>query len=171
MNRLGGMARGAVAGAAATLAMDAFLYRRFRKGGGAQRFLGWESSAGIETWEAAPAPARAAKRLLEGATRREIPEQHVRALNNATHWAYGIFAGMQYGAVVGGQRWPKLRYGPPFGAIVWASGYAVLPAMGVYRPIWEYDRLTLWKDFSAHIVFGAATAVAFRALSARTLES
>jgi hypothetical protein len=47
---------------------------------------------------------------------------------------------------------------------VWAAGYAVLPALGVYRPIWEYDLETLWKDLSAHLVFGLATAGAFRVL-------
>jgi len=53
----------------------------------------------------------------------------------------------------------------PFGAAVWASGYVVLPLLGVYKPIWKYDFETLRKDLSAHLVFGTATAVAFRLLS------
>jgi hypothetical protein len=57
-----------------------------------------------------------------------------------------------------------LRYGLPFGACVWASGYAVLPALGVYRPIWEYDLVTLGKDLGAHLVYGLGTAAAARAL-------
>jgi hypothetical protein len=40
----------------------------------------------------------------------------------------------------------------------------VLPAIGVYRPIWEYDLETLGNDLSAHLVFGVCTATAFRAL-------
>jgi hypothetical protein len=41
----------------------------------------------------------------------------------------------------------------------------VLPLLGVYKPIWKYDLRTLGKDLSAHLVFGTATAVAFRLLS------
>jgi hypothetical protein len=47
---------------------------------------------------------------------------------------------------------------------VWATGYVVLPAAKLYQPIWEYDRVTLAKDLSAHLVYGLATAVALRLL-------
>jgi hypothetical protein len=55
--------------------------------------------------------------------------------------------------------------GLPFGAAVWASGYVVLPLLGVYEPIWKYDLETLGKDLSAHLVFGTATAAAFSLLA------
>ena len=54
--------------------------------------------------------------------------------------------------------------GAPFGALVWATGYVVLPASGVYKPIWEYDPKTLWKDLSAHLAYGIGTATAFALL-------
>jgi hypothetical protein len=41
----------------------------------------------------------------------------------------------------------------------------VLPRLGLYKPIWEYDRTTLAKDLSAHLVFGVTTAATFRVLS------
>jgi hypothetical protein len=44
------------------------------------------------------------------------------------------------------------------GVGVWAAGYVVLPAFGVYEPIWNYDAETLRKDLSAHLVFGVAAA-------------
>jgi hypothetical protein len=47
---------------------------------------------------------------------------------------------------------------------VWVSGYAVLPAAMLYRPIWEYDRATLAKDLSAHLVYGLTTATVFSLL-------
>jgi hypothetical protein len=50
---------------------------------------------------------------------------------------------------------------------VWGSGYVVLPAAGLYQPIWEYDRRTLANDLSAHLVYGLTTAAVFRALSPR----
>ena len=56
-------------------------------------------------------------------------------------------------------------YGLPFGAAVWASGYVVLPLLGVYKPIWKYDLETLEKDLSAHLVFGTATAAAYSLLT------
>jgi hypothetical protein len=46
-----------------------------------------------------------------------------------------------------------------------ANSYAVLGALGIYQPIWEYDADTLRDDLTAHLVFGAATAVAYRVLA------
>jgi hypothetical protein len=147
--------------------MDLLVYRRYRREGGASSFSAWESSAGLESWDGAPAPARAAKRLIETVRRRELPPKHVRALNNVTHWAFGLAAGASYGLFASVVSAPKLRYGVPFGAGVWAGGYAVLPALGVYQPIWDYDLETLGKDVSAHLVFGVVTAGAYLALAPR----
>jgi hypothetical protein len=41
---------------------------------------------------------------------------------------------------------------------VWVVSYAVLPAAGLYKPIQDYDRETLAKDLSAHLVYGTTTA-------------
>ena len=61
-------------------------------------------------------------------------------------------------------RAPRVWAGLPFGAAVWATGYVVLPRLGVYEEIWNYDLETLAKDLSAHLAFGTATAAAFRLL-------
>jgi hypothetical protein len=50
---------------------------------------------------------------------------------------------------------------------VWAQSYAVLVPAKLYKPIWEYDAETLWKDLSAHLVYGLATATTFRVLAGR----
>jgi hypothetical protein len=55
----------------------------------------------------------------------------------------------------------RVAYGPFFGAGVWGTGYVVLPLAGLYRQIWEYDRVTLAKDLSAHLLFGTTTAATF----------
>ena len=67
---------------------------------------------------------------------------------------------------------PRVWFGLPFGAGVWGSGYVVLPAAGLYQPIWEYDRRTLANDLSAHLVYGLTTAAVFRVLVAprRTVD-
>jgi hypothetical protein len=145
--------------------MDASLYRRYRHDGGNAAFPGWESSEGLVSWENAPAPALVAKRLLERVLEDEISPRYARLLNNATHWGFGLAAGAGYGLLLGSRRKPKVWYGLPFGAAVWASGYVVLPQLGVYKPIWKYDLETLGKDLSAHLVFGTATAAAFRLLA------
>ena len=117
------------------------------------------------SWESAPGPALAAKVLLEGVFKREISPRYARLLNNATHWGFGLAAGAAYGLLIGSRRRTKVWYGLPFGAAVWASGYVVLPQLGVYKPIWKYDLETLAKDLSAHLVFGTATAAAYSILT------
>jgi hypothetical protein len=165
MSTLDSAIRGVAASAPGTLAMDASLYRRYRHDGGDVAFPAWESSEGLATWENAPAPALVAKRLLEAVLKRDLPPRYARLLNNATHWGFGLAAGAGYGLLLGSRRDPKVWYGLPFGAGVWAFGYVVLPQLGVYEPIWKYDLETLWKDLSAHLVFGTATAAAFRLLA------
>lgn len=59
---------------------------------------------------------------------------------------------------------PKAWFGLPFGVAVWASGYVVLPQLGVYQPIWRYDLKTLRDDLRVHLVYGTATAGASRLL-------
>ena len=50
------------------------------------------------------------------------------------------------------------------GAGVWVQSYAVLVPAKLYKPMWEYDAETLWKDLSAHLVYGLATVTTFRVL-------
>jgi hypothetical protein len=159
---LGSIIRGVGASAVGTLVMDAFLYCDYRHEGGQQAFPGWESSEGVTSWDDAPAPARAAKRVLEGALGRDVPPRYARLLNNVAHWGLGLAAGAGYGLLAAGRGAPKVQAGFPFGAAVWASGYVVLPRLGVYEQIWKYDIETLAKDLAAHLVFGTATAAAFR---------
>jgi uncharacterized membrane protein YagU involved in acid resistance len=164
MSALASAVRGLAASAPGTLAMDASLYRQYRRDGGEVAFPAWESSEGVSTWENAPAPALVAKKLLEAVLKHDVAPRYARFLNNATHWGFGLAAGAGYGLLLGSRRDPKVWYGLPFGAAVWASGYVVLPLLGAYEPIWKYDLETLGKDLSAHLVFGTATAAAFRLL-------
>ena len=157
--------RGVAASAVGTLAMDAFLYRRYRHDDGKAAFPDWESSKGLASWDDAPAPALVAKQLLERVLGHELSPRYARLLNNATHWGFGLANGAGYGLLLASQRKPKVWYGLPFGAAVWANGYVVLPRFGVYKEIWEYDIETLAKDLSAHLVFGTATAATFRLLA------
>ena len=162
---VGALVRGLVAGAIGTAAMDAFLFYRYRRGGGESGFAAWESSAGVTTWEDAPAPAHVGKRIVEGLFDVELPATRVRLVNNVMHWGYGIANAGGYGLVAGSLPEPRIRYGLPFGASVWASGYVILPLAKLYEPIWKYDAKTLANDLSAHLVYGLGTAAAMQALS------
>jgi hypothetical protein len=162
---LGSVVRGLVAGAVGTVAMDTLLFARYRRSGGGSSAEEWESSAGITTWEQAPAPAQVGRRLVEGLFRVTLPPTRARLVNNVMHWGYGIFNGAPYGIVAESLPSPRIRYGLPFGAAVWASSYVILPAAKLYEPLWKYDRKTLGNDLSAHLVYGLATATALRLLS------
>ena len=161
---LSSMARGVAASALGTLVFDAFLYGRYRREGGDVAFVDWESSKGVDSWDKAPAPALVGKKLIEFVSRRELSPRYVRSLNNLMHWGYGSSTGAGYALVAGSADKSKLWVGLPFGAAVWASGYVVFPLLGVYEPIWKYDLKTLWRDLSGHLVFGAATATAYKEL-------
>lgn len=163
---LGAVARGVVAGAVGTAAMDALLFARYRRGGGDSEFADWEFSSGLSNWDQAPAPAQVGKRLVEGLFGRKLRPERAALVNNVTHWAFGLFGGAQYGLVAESLRSPRVRYGLPFGAGVWATGYVVLPAAHLYEPIWDYDPKTLAKDLSAHLVYGLGTSATLRLLSA-----
>jgi Protein of unknown function (DUF1440) len=164
---VGAVARGLVAGAVGTAAMDTFLFARYRRNGGDSSPGEWESSAGVTNWEEAPAPAHVGKRLVEGLFGIELAPNRARLVNNVMHWAYGILNGAQYGIVAESLPAPRIRYGLPFGATVWASDYVILPAAKLYEPIWDYDAKTLANDLSAHLVYGLATAATLRVLSPR----
>jgi hypothetical protein len=124
----------------------------------------WEISEQITRWERAPAPAQVGRRIVEGLFERKLPDARASQVNNVTHWAYGVLAGASYGVLAGSLRKPRAWCGLPFGAAVWLAGYAVLPAVGLYKPIWQYDAVTLAKDLSGNLVYGAGAGLAFAAL-------
>lgn len=163
---VGGLARGVLAGAIGTAAMDLVWFYRYRRGGGEQGPLAWETGDGVNTWDQASAPGQVGRRLVEGFLQRELPDRWARPMTNIMHWTTGLAWGAQYGLAISstkGQRW---TWGLAFGPAVWLASYALLPAAKLYRPIWEYDAKTLSKDLSAHVVYGTATGVAFAALAA-----
>jgi hypothetical protein len=165
MTPLGAVVRGLIAGGVGTAAMDLLLFWRYKRDNGEGNFLAWEFSAGLASWDEAPAPAQVGKRLIEGLFQVEVPVERAALVSNVTHWGYGMIGGQKYGMVAGSLSSPRVLYGIPFGATVWASSYVVLPLAHLYEPIWKYDLETLAKDLSAHLVYGLTTAVAFDLLA------
>ncbi len=158
----GAITRGVVAGAAGTLAMDLLWYSRYRRGGGVDGFLDWELSSSATSFEDAGAPAQVGKRLALTVLGKELPDRAAALTNNVVHWATGSQWGALYGIVRRSRPASSPADGLLLGPVAWGTAYAMLGAAGIYEPIWRYDKETLAKDLSAHLVFGVATAAAYR---------
>ena len=159
--------KGVLAGAVGTLAMDLVWYARYRRGGGEDGFLDWEFATSTSSFEEASAPGRAGKKIA-GAVGIELPDDAAGTTTNVMHWLTGLGYGAGH-ALRGGSD-GVVSGGAVTGGGAFLNSYAVLGAMGVYEPIWEYDAETLGKDLSAHLVFGLTTALVYRVLSGRAEE-
>lgn len=161
--------RGIVAGAVGTLAMDLLWYSRYRRGGGKDGFVSWEFSSSATSFEDAGAPAQVGKRFVRSVMRKDLPDRAAALTNNVVHWATGSQWGALYGIATRSRAASSPADGLLLGPAAWGTAYALLGAAGIYEPIWRYDKETLAKDLGAHLVFGVATAAAYRFLGrART---
>jgi hypothetical protein len=143
--------RGFVAGIAGTAAMTAYQLAVAKAQGKPL------ATPVPHRWADAPPPAQVAKKAAEAVgqggrfTREDVP-----LLTNAMHWLYGISWGLVYAATP--------VNGLVFGTGVWASAYAELVPLGIYRPPWKYPPQELALDWSYHAVYGLAVAAAYAAL-------
>ncbi len=167
-NVVGSAVRGALAGAAGTLAMDLLWHARYRKGGGSDGFADWELSTGAEDFEQAGTPAQVGRRLAGDLAHVELPESAAALTNNVVHWATGLQWGAAYGVAAACGLRPGTRSGVVLGLVACSTSYAVLPLLGLYKPIWTYDAKALGQDYSAHLVFGSVTGIALWALTRRS---
>ncbi|MGA3217041.1 MAG: hypothetical protein ABSD97_15285 [Acidimicrobiales bacterium] len=143
-----------LAGAVGTSAMDALLYRRYRRGGGSEQPLNWEFSAGVKTWEDVSAPGLVGKYVLQRLQGEEPPPEWARSLQNTVHWATGVGWSLPLALVVPQGKRFAWRCGVAIGPIAWITSYVVLPFAKIYKPIWDYDAKTLADDLTAHLVYG-----------------
>ena len=156
---------GAAAGAVGTMAMDLVEFRRYRRGGGTDRLIPWETAQGVSKWESASAPGQFGKRIVEALTGQELPDHWARTMTNTVHWATGIGFGAQFGLLCGLSERRQLALSLALGPTAWLSGYVILPLARVYKPIWDYDAVTLAKDLGTHVVYGSVTAACFAGLA------
>jgi hypothetical protein len=156
---------GAAAGAVGTLAMDLVWYRRYRGSGGESGFADWEFSTATEGFEDAGAPAEVGRRIVEVLFRTHLAPDTAGITNNLVHWGTGMGWGTALAMVARSRPLPIAVLGPAGGVVAWGTSYAVLGSAGIYQPMWEYEARTLWKDLTAHLAFGMATATTFRFLS------
>ena len=159
------LAIGAVSGLAGTAAMDVLQYLWYRRGGGEQSPLRWESADGVSSWDAASAPGQLGEKLARRLSGAPLADHWARTMTNTVHWATGAGWGLQYALVSGAPSPHAVVRALALGPVAWLSGYAVLPLAGVYEPIWRYSLRTLGKDLSGHVVYGSVTSAAYALLS------
>ena len=102
---LAAVAAGLLAGAVGTVCLDTVQYLRHRRAGGTESPLAWEF-APIHTWETAPDPGQAARRVIEDFTERKLPDSWAWPISTAAHWACGSAAAAMYGVMAGSARRP-----------------------------------------------------------------
>ena len=159
--------RGAVAGAVGTLGMDLLWHARYRRAGGDDGFADWELSRATHDWEHAATPGLIGRRIARDVLHRDLPDSAAGATATVVHWATGVQWGAVYGVVAAATGRPGIRSGVAVGLAACSTSYLVLPLLGLYKPIWEYDAKALSQDYSAHVLFGALTGAAFWALTRR----
>ena len=119
MTPLAAVLGGIVAGAVGTVCLDTVEYLRYRRGGGKESPLAWEF-APVDSWDEAPVPRQVAKRVIEGFTRRPLPDRWAFLTSTATHRGYGSAWGAVYGVVAGSLPvWKKEHYAS--GATAWIN--------------------------------------------------
>lgn len=159
---------GGISGAVGMVAMDALWYQRQRRQGGTQKPLEWEFSQGLESWDDVSAPGQVAHLVLGRVLGDSVPDGWARPAQNAVHWATGVAWGAQFGAVAASSKRRGPVWGLALGATAWTTSYVVLPLAGIYKPVWTYEAKVLWSDLSAHLLYGAITGAAFKAVTRRT---
>ena len=155
---------GTLVGLTGTIAMDLLWYRR--DGAKVGSFPSWEFSTGADSFDDVGAPAKVARRLAS-AFHQQIPDRHAGVANDVVHWATGLGWGLFAAGLAYLSPLPPVAAGVTAGISAFATSYAVLPLLRIYDPIWEYDAPTLWKDLSAHLVYGSASGLALAAVAGR----
>ncbi|MEX2424617.1 MAG: hypothetical protein WD990_11625 [Acidimicrobiia bacterium] len=159
--RLSDVAIGTAAGLVGTLAMDTLWWRRSRQAGSELGFVEWEFNTGTDydSFDDVPAPGQVGQRLacLVGV---DIPVASAGLTTDVVHWATGASWGAAAVTITAVSPLAAVPAGIVAGVAAVSTAYGALGAAGIYEPVWAYDSQTLWKDVSAHLVFGTAAGAA-----------
>lgn len=149
--RLGGVAaavgKGLAAGVAGTAAMT----------------VSSTLEAKLRGREPSTTPARAASKVLGVAP---VDEQGERRFNNLVHWGYGTGWGAVRGLLAAVGLGNVAATAAHLGA-VWGGEQVVLPATGASPPATEWGGTEIAVDLWHHVVYAAATGLAYQWLDRR----
>ena len=150
---LAAVVQGLIAGAVGTAALTAYQIATGKT----------EESEDPKDWSETPAPAQVGKRVAEGVFEQDVPLEKAGTVTQLVHWLYGTSWGALYGLIEESLRKPAVS-GLALTSAVMANDYTMLPAMNLYKPPWRYPPKALAGDFGMHLVYGYATAAAYRLL-------
>jgi hypothetical protein len=112
--------------------------------------------------EGSDAPAQAAGKVL-GIDPDELDEETKTRFSNAVHWSYGTGWGAVRGLLASSGLRGASADAAHFGA-VWGSEQIMLPALDVAPPLTEWGLEEIAIDTAHHVVYVAATGLAYRML-------
>jgi hypothetical protein len=111
------------------------------------------------------APARATTKALGIAS---FEDERAKArFNDLSHWGYGTSWGLVRSLLGAAGLSPRAATAA-HGAAVWGSAQVTLPALDVAPPIVFWPPLEIAIDLWHHLVYAAATGLAYQRLSQRT---
>jgi putative membrane protein len=179
-----GLAAGAIGGAIASFAMNQsqtamsklFEHPRQdpRKKQEARQAQGWKEHrepAQPQDADTENATVKAAVAISEKAFGHELKREERQPAGNAVHYAFGIFTGALYGAMVEEWQGARAGEGTAFGAALWlVSDEVAVPAAGLAKGPWEYPLRTHAMALAAHLVYGFTAEMVRRSLRAGVLS-
>ena len=149
--------KGALAGAAGTAAMTAFL----REAPALMDRVGL-ASARPPTPPARPSRRRSStEKVVESAT--TLPTEHAKIAGEALHWAYGSGWGAYYAVIQSTFRLPPLLHGAWLGGLMTFVAVRVLPSLGLAPAPRTQDQMII--NGASHAVFGFTTAIVYSVLN------
>lgn len=149
--------KGALAGAAGTAAMTAFL----------QEAPGLMERVGLGTARPPTPPAKPSRRrsstekVAESAT--TLSTEHSKMAGEALHWAYGSGWGAYYAVIQSTFRLPPILHGVWLGGLMTFVAVRVLPMVGLAPAPKTRDQLIITG--ASHAVFGVTTAIVYSVLN------
>ncbi len=159
----GALLGGAAAGAAGTLAMDLLWFRRARSEGDDPSFGDWEFSD-ASSFDEAGAPGQVGRLAAETAGI-DLSDRQAGLTTDVVHWMTGVGWATAASLLTVLTPVPPIAAGVLCGCAAFGTAYTILPALGIYDPIWEYSGKSVRKDATAHLTYGAATGLALAVLS------
>lgn len=151
--------KGAVAGAAGTAAMSAFMER-------APQLMEQVGLAAPEP-PAPPddpdGPASPTEELAERVTKGGLPADQRAAAGQAIHWAYGAGWGAYFAVIQSTFRPSPVLHGAFLGGLMTFVAGGLIPRVGLMPPPQKREQLVV--SASSHVVFGVVTALVYQALN------
>ena len=150
MNLFKGLLAGALAGAAASWAMERFQEQWLLREGNAGETPGNMGALGAE-----PATMRAADAVAERFTGAPVPAAQRELAGEAVHYATGAGVGGIYGVLAELAPGPTLGLGALYGtAVALGADEVLVPALGLSKPARDVPPSQHAYNLASHLVYG-----------------